>query len=850
MKKVLPLLTALLVCSTVLAQQGERVLNFHSDIAIAVDGEVKVAETIKVQAEGKEIKWGIVREIPLTRDVKGGGTAKTPVKLVSVTCNGKPAKTHTETTNNTFAIRIGDPDALLEPGQYEYVITYTSRNQVRLFDQFDALEWNVTGNNWTLAIDNASAAVTLPGDSLARSVVAYTGAAGSTNKADSTAEKQGNRVRYAATRPLAPGEGLRVVVTFPRDVIKRRVAAPTPTPAPLPGERILNFHSDITIATDGTITVTEKIKVQSEGKEIKRGIIREIPVVREDKKGRRVSVPIKLVSVTCDGQTAKTQTSYAGNNIEIRIGDPNVFLKHGEHEYVITYTSRGHVGFFDNYDELYWNVTGNEWIFPIDRASAGVTLPGDARVLKTYAYTGPRGSKEQAYKVNDQGNSVIFTATRPFAPHEGLTVAVAFPRDIIDRTAIEEQQRQKEQQAAVLAEQKEGRKIALAIFAWTGFAGCVLVFIVISFFGGKRYRRTVIPTFEPPHDWSAAEVRYLNNIHRVDPAEATLTPALIEMAVKGAIIIECKGRKYTLQNTGDLSRLTDDEKQIHADLFPYAGVKTLEVNDTHYLKFEAASDRLKQSLEKTWKIADLFRSNAVLIFLSALPALLPLGVPLINPEDSTVSALLVASPFLMLALFALWRHGFRQKLRIIGWFFLLGAIAFFVGILGDDTLSYQVNAPLAFGYIALALAYVFHARRMPRPTERGTQIKADLDGFRMYMKTAEEHRLNLLNPPERTPELFERLLPYALALGVTNEWCRKFDDVLKRFNYCPHWYNDPERPFVAETFSRSMRSTFASSVTSAARNPSSGSGSSDWSSGSDGGGSSGGGGGGGGGRGW
>jgi uncharacterized membrane protein YgcG len=140
-------------------------------------------------------------------------------------------------------------------------------------------------------------------------------------------------------------------------------------------------------------------------------------------------------------------------------------------------------------------------------------------------------------------------------------------------------------------------------------------------------------------------------------------------------------------------------------------------------------------------------------------------------------------------------------------------------------------------------------------TPDGAKLTAELDGFKIYIKTAEEHRLNLLNPPERTPELFEKLLPYAMALGVSNEWCQKFGDVLMRFNYRPDWYDDPN--FVSSGFTvasfagtfASLSSSFSTSVGSASSSSSS-SGSSSWSSGSSGGGYSGGGGGGGGGRGW
>jgi uncharacterized membrane protein len=152
--------------------------------------------------------------------------------------------------------------------------------------------------------------------------------------------------------------------------------------------------------------------------------------------------------------------------------------------------------------------------------------------------------------------------------------------------------------------------------------------------------------------------------------------------------------------------------------------------------------------------------------------------------------------------------------------------------------------------LAMPAIYILYVYLIKAPTVLGAQTIAELEGFRMYLKTTEENRLNLLMPPERTPELFEKLLPYAIALDVENEWCKKFDDVLAQFNYNPLWYSG-NGLFVASAFGNSFARSFTTSVEIARGNPtSSSSGSGHWSSGSGGGGFSGGGGGGGGGGGW
>jgi uncharacterized membrane protein len=119
-----------------------------------------------------------------------------------------------------------------------------------------------------------------------------------------------------------------------------------------------------------------------------------------------------------------------------------------------------------------------------------------------------------------------------------------------------------------------------------------------------------------------------------------------------------------------------------------------------------------------------------------------------------------------------------------------------------------------------------------------------IEGFRMYLNSAEQARLELLHPPQRTRELFEKYLPFALALDVENEWCEQFAEVLDKARYAPDWYQGSSwRSLGSGGLSASLGSSLSASLSSSSSPPGG-------SSGSSGGGSSGGGGGGGGGSGW
>ena len=147
-------------------------------------------------------------------------------------------------------------------------------------------------------------------------------------------------------------------------------------------------------------------------------------------------------------------------------------------------------------------------------------------------------------------------------------------------------------------------------------------------------------------------------------------------------------------------------------------------------------------------------------------------------------------------------------------------------------------------YLAgIAMVVGFH-HLFKRPTAPGRAALDEIEGFRRYLSVAEEDRLNLENPPERTPELFEKFLPYALALGVQQLWAEQFSGVLGAAQYQPEWYSgNQSRNFQAAAFGAGLASALVRSVSSSSSAPGS-------SSGRGGGGSSGGGGGGGGGGGW
>ncbi|MEK7266507.1 MAG: DUF2207 domain-containing protein, partial [Pseudomonadota bacterium] len=196
-------------------------------------------------------------------------------------------------------------------------------------------------------------------------------------------------------------------------------------------ERITSFDVTIEAEKDGDILVTERIAVISENYQIQRGIFRDLP--RTYLKGAQ-TLPYEydVKSVQRDGKKEPYAVEKDGNAFRLRIGDADEFLPNGPHAYEIAYEVKNQVRYFGDYDEVYWNATGNYWAFPIEHASARVFLPGGAGAVQTSAYTGFLGDKDQYYSYRFEAGAHVFEATRPFDPGEGMTVAVGFAKGVVD----------------------------------------------------------------------------------------------------------------------------------------------------------------------------------------------------------------------------------------------------------------------------------------------------------------------------------------------------------------------------------------------------------------------------------
>ena len=608
-------------------------------------------------------------------------------------------------------------------------------------------------------------------------------------------------------------------------------------------EHILDFTSSVVVRPDASLLVTETIKVMALGREIKRGIIREFPTTYPGRFGGTMRVGFKVQKILRDGRTEPYHTKGISNGVAIYIGSKNVFLKPGEYTYTIVYETDGQLGYFKDYDELYWNVTGNGWTFAIDRARAVITLPPGARVLDLAGYTGPQGAKGKNFTVDKSAGSIVFTTIKPLPPGEGLTVSVSWPKGMVTEPG------------ALETALKHYRP------ALVGLAGLTMVFfyyLVFWFKAGRDPEKgTIIPLFEPPSKMSPAAVRFVSQMG-FDKKAASV--ALVDMAVKKYLTIEEDDGEYTLKRTGKIdSGLSVGEKKLAKNIF--VGTDSIALKKENHRRISKGMGQFKEAL-KTEYGKNYFLLNRGYFFGGLMLSLAVMGAMVLSSSDLStggfISLWLSMWTFGVTALAIIvvkaWRNALGGRVRkrdlLAPFLFTLFALPFFIGeIVGLAILSSVISFQGIIVAAVLAFLNILFFNLLKAPTRGGRELLDKIDGFKKFLTVAEKDRINLLNPPEETPELFEKFLPYAMALDVEVQWGKRFAAVLASASigdtaYSPHWYTG--RNWSLDNmagFTSDLGGSFSSAVSSASTAPGS-------SSGSSGGGSSGGGGGGGGGRGW
>ena len=591
-------------------------------------------------------------------------------------------------------------------------------------------------------------------------------------------------------------------------------------------ERIERFHVEVDVLADGSLEVTETIAVRAEGNEIRRGIVREFPTRYRDRYGNRVVVGFEMLDAQRNGAPEPFWTEDVANGVDIFLGDDSFLEVPQTHTYTLRYRTSRQVGFFDGFDELYWNVTGSGWIFPIDHASARVRLPRPVPVaeMSVEGYTGPQGATGAEYRAEVVApGEARFETTQPLDAREGLTIVLGFPKGVVAEPTSADR-------AAWLLADNAGVLVALV---------GLLALLAGYLWQWQRKGRdpapgVIFPRYEAPSGHSPGGLRMLR---RMGWDDRCFTADLVDAAVHGALVIH----RDTPDAASVLAQMPADVRKTVASGGVAQRLFEMALRSKKELwRLERSGGRDAPGLHEVQQrmLGSLFASSPVLLLHNSVPA--------------TVAAMQAARSAHRRVLTGNYKPAYFTG---NGWVVAGGVLWTLLAMGLALVVSAGHGVPLIGLMAAIAVGLdILFAFLMKQPTAAGRRLLDEIEGLRLYLGVAERDELQrMAGPGAGEPELdaprYEALLPYAMALGVEDAWTGKFTRaasaaaVAEAAQHASRWYRgDLARVGNLGEMSQSLSSGFATQISASSSPPGS-------SSGGGGGGSSGGGGGGGGGRG-
>lgn len=549
--------------------------------------------------------------------------------------------------------------------------------------------------------------------------------------------------------------------------------------------RIENFQSEVVVMADGTIDVTENIQAHFVGGPW-HGLYRTIPVEYVTPQGLNYSLFLEVKRVTDgSGRTLKYESSRERHYRKLKIYVPDA--DNSTQTISIEYSVSDALRFFDDHDELYWNVTGDDWDVPIQAASVRIILPEGTTNIRANVFTGAYRSRAQNADVEIAGNGVEVRTREPLRLHEGLTVAVAFDKGFVH-------------------EPSAAGKIAL-FFRSNWPLGLPLATFAVMFYlwwtkGRDPRLRPIAAQYEPPDQLTPGEAGTLvdNSANMRD-----ITASIVDLAVRGYIVIEEHQRDQMLglMHSKDYNFIVKKER-------------------AEWSKLKAHEQALLEGLFVTGAVGEtVSMSSLENHFYTNLPGIRS------NIFNSLVT------------------HGYynRRPDSVRSSYIAAGVVVGFLVVFGGAKIASNLGmAPLTFiaaGILTGAIICGF-GWFMPAHSEQGTRALEGVLGFEDFLVHVESERFNSMI---KTPQMFEKFLPFAMALGVEKNWSKAFQGILTQ---PPEWYRGSSYGpgFYPMMFTNdlSSMSTRVSSVMTSAPRSSGGSGFSE--GGSSGGGFGGGGGGG------
>ena len=535
-------------------------------------------------------------------------------------------------------------------------------------------------------------------------------------------------------------------------VLAAVLAEPGRASAQANAERITSYDAQVTVRHDGSILVTEQITYDF-GADQRHGIFRVIPVRFRYNGVYDRTYPIDVQSVRSDNPAGQYSVDSNGSSVSIRIGNPDQTVT-GAHWYMITYVVRGSLNAFADHDELYWNVVGNQWQVPIDRATVRVSAP--AAVTRVACFAGAFGSTGACQHAALAGGVASFSQNG-LGPGQGLTVVVALPKGVVASPGPILQERWSLQRAFALTPLSAGASGGLLVIV------LVLGAVVLARARDRRYAT------------ASAGARAAGPVRAGGP---------VPLAGHGRGHPPVESAPPEDVRPGQAGTLLDgvaNPRDVMGTIVDLAVRGYLRIED------EPAADRRDWRLvrlEKRGGLVDyeqilldgLFRRNRHSAQSKKLSALGPAFTGSLKRAQDALYTDVAKRGW-----FTARPDRVRRRWRIAGVVLFVTGTAAIIAAAASSHFG-LVPVPVALAGLVL----IGCARWMPVRTAKGTDLARKLLGFRRYLTTSAAGQAH---PPGQ--DVLDTYLPYAIVFGCTKEWADMTEAVADADRQ-PSWYRGGE----------------------------------------------------------
>jgi len=506
------------------------------------------------------------------------------------------------------------------------------------------------------------------------------------------------------------------------------IAALLLLPAALWAQRSLaikQFDADIIVRQDGTLDVTERITVAFQGKW--NGVYRTVPVKYRNPQGFSWRIRLDEAGATdaATGASLKVERERQGADLKFKVWVPGA--EDVTRTVVFRYRVANGLRFFDDHDELYWNVTGDQWDVPIEAARARIELPAAVSGVRAIAYNGPYGARSQDASVAIEGNVVRIAMPASLGFHEGLTAVVGW-----DKGAVREPTASEQAGGFLASNWPLLLPLVVLLGMWWRWRRV----------GRDPEARPVAPRYEPEGGLTPAEAGTLLD-ESVDMRDITAT--IVDLAVRGHLRIEER-------DTPKLLGLLSSTEYIFHRLAPPAGAAPLQPHEQALLFGIFQSDRQEVPLSE---LENEFYQHLPGIRSGVYNRLVERGYYRARPDQV------------------------KGRWTVLG--VLMAIVITGGGIVAAARLG-MTPLPFLVGGVLSAIIVAAFGQVMPARTVAGARAYEASRGFEEFLRRVESDRFARVI---KTPEMFERFLPYAMAFGVEKKWAHAFADIVRE---PPTWY--------------------------------------------------------------